>query len=251
MTQPKHIKVIAIDGQVKTYAQSIRLSYGVLSAKISTQLKNQGFKFDVKKIKKFEREVDAINTLRFNSSLLTDSIADKLFEKLHKKIVSHVTEINISSVTSEYHRKQQPVSEEPEETTGAELILAKRLKHPTKHGYSADHDRKHSPIEFINAAKAYMYNDIHSWPWEGGSFKLDTQIENLVNAGSMIAAAIDLLKLDSAQSTEKEIECPETAEEAAEKYANTGSPKSELNWLYEKEAFIAGVNWCKKQQEGK
>lgn len=43
-----------------------------------------------KKIDLFEAERGAINTLRFGSGLLTDSMIDKIFPKLHKKIVAHV-----------------------------------------------------------------------------------------------------------------------------------------------------------------
>lgn len=113
-----------------------------------------------------------------------------------------------------YRLKSQP-DDKPQtdknmehELSGAELILEKRLNHTTKHNYSEDHDRKHSPMEFINAAKAYMYSHIYSWPWDRESFKLDNQIENLVNAGSMLAAAIDVLKLHSTQPDTK-VEQPE------------------------------------------
>ena len=72
----------------------IGLSYGILSDPISKQLSKQNLKFDKDKIKVFEREVEAINTLRFGSCLLTDSMVDKIIPKLHKKIVSYVAKSN-------------------------------------------------------------------------------------------------------------------------------------------------------------
>jgi hypothetical protein len=74
--------------------QQIGLSYGVLSDTLSKQLDNQGFKYDAKKIKEFETELEAIHTLRFGSGLLTDSMVDKIIAKLHKKIVAHVARKN-------------------------------------------------------------------------------------------------------------------------------------------------------------
>jgi hypothetical protein len=74
--------------------KNVGLSYGVLSDSLSKQLDKQGLKYDKKKIELFEREREAINTLRFGSNLLTDSIIDKILPKLHKKIISHVAEVN-------------------------------------------------------------------------------------------------------------------------------------------------------------
>lgn len=76
--------------------------------------------------------------------------------------------------------------------TGADLIKQKRESH-TKKGFNYDHDTEHSPMQFMNAAKAYMYCDSYSWPFADG-FKYGNTIENLVNAGSMIIAAIDRLQ---------------------------------------------------------
>jgi hypothetical protein len=93
--------------------------------------------------------------------------------------------------------EDHPTMIEPDELTGAELILNKRGKHLSKYGYNADHDNGHTPMQFINAAKAYMYRDPYSWPFDKESFKLDDDTENLANAGSMLAAAIDLIKAKS------------------------------------------------------
>lgn len=71
------------------------------------------------------------------------------------------------------------------------LIADKREKHVTKYGYDAEHDQKHTEYDFLKAAQAYMFNDPKSWPFDKESFKIDGHIESLVNAGSMIAAALD------------------------------------------------------------
>lgn len=74
--------------------KTIGIGFGVLSDSISKQLKNQGFDYDKKVVEVFESEMDAINTLRFGNSLLTDSDTDRITKKLYKKIVSHVCRKN-------------------------------------------------------------------------------------------------------------------------------------------------------------
>ncbi len=74
--------------------KQVVIAYGVISNSLSKQLKNQGFKFNRGKINIFQREINAINQLRFGSCLLTGSMVDKLFQKLHNKIVAHLEEEN-------------------------------------------------------------------------------------------------------------------------------------------------------------
>lgn len=78
----------------KTKTGEIGIRYGVLSDPISKQLSDQGYKFDTKKVTQFQNELDAVNTLRFGSNLLTDSMVDKILPKLHKAIVAHVAKAN-------------------------------------------------------------------------------------------------------------------------------------------------------------
>lgn len=70
--------------------KTVVISYGVLSEPLSEQLSKQNFKYDEKKVAYFQKELDAINTLRFGTGLLTDSMVDKILPKLHKAIVAHV-----------------------------------------------------------------------------------------------------------------------------------------------------------------
>jgi hypothetical protein len=85
---------------VKSGNCQIGLGFGCLSEPIGEQLKAQGFKFDAKKVAVFEKEVDAVNQLRFGSNLLTDSMIDKIIPKLYKKIAQHVAKENKLSILS-------------------------------------------------------------------------------------------------------------------------------------------------------
>lgn len=78
--------------------QTIGLSYGILSDPLNKQLDKLGLKYEEKKIAQFQKELDAVNTLRFGSELLTDSMVDKIFPKLHKKVIAHVAKANGQSV---------------------------------------------------------------------------------------------------------------------------------------------------------
>jgi hypothetical protein len=77
--------------------------------------------------------------------------------------------------------------------SGIELTKQKRESH-TKKGYNYDHDTEHNYMQFVNAANAYMYSDRYIWPFDMASFKTGNAIENLVNAASMLIAAIDRLQ---------------------------------------------------------
>jgi hypothetical protein len=74
--------------------KQIGISFGVVSHPLAEQLETQWFMFDVKKVEVFQKEMNAINQLRFGSNLLTDSMVDKIIPKLYKKIVAHVAKEN-------------------------------------------------------------------------------------------------------------------------------------------------------------
>lgn len=74
--------------------KTIGIHFGALADPISKQLDDQGFKYAKERVDIFQMELDAITRLRFGSHLLTDSIADKLYQKLHKTIVNHVAKNN-------------------------------------------------------------------------------------------------------------------------------------------------------------
>jgi hypothetical protein len=74
--------------------KQVGLSYGILAQPLNIQLDKQGFKYNKKTVEVWESERQAINTLRFGSGLITDSMIDKIIPKLHKKIVQHVAKQN-------------------------------------------------------------------------------------------------------------------------------------------------------------
>lgn len=73
--------------------QTIVLNYGLLSDLLSDQLDAQGLKYDKKQMTQFQKQLDAVNILCFGD-LLTDSLIDKTFSKLHKKVIAHVVKEN-------------------------------------------------------------------------------------------------------------------------------------------------------------
>ena len=106
--------------------------------------------------------------------------------------------------------------------TGIELIAEERQRQIEIEGYTDDHDFKHNPRDFVHAAKTYLMssdltlyskefspsnnwhqtnepfyrNEIErSWPWEQESFKPTSDIQDLIKAGALIAAAIDRLQM--------------------------------------------------------
>lgn len=87
--------------------KNVGISFGVLAPKLSMQLKKQKFKFDEKKVAIFQKEMDCVNQLRFHSNLLTDSMVDKCFQKLHKAIVAHVAKENGMKVVNK-NQKEKP-----------------------------------------------------------------------------------------------------------------------------------------------
>lgn len=76
----------------------VGIVYGAMCDPISKQLKKQKLKFDPKKVDLFQKEADAILRLKFGTHILTDSMADKCRNKLHKAIVQHVAKENNKQV---------------------------------------------------------------------------------------------------------------------------------------------------------
>ena len=69
--------------------KEIGIRFGVLSPPIAEQLTEQGFTFDANKIATFEAHRDRLTHLRF-ADLLSDSVYDKVLQKLFAKIKNHV-----------------------------------------------------------------------------------------------------------------------------------------------------------------
>ena len=82
--------------------------------------------------------------------------------------------------------------------TGVERIAAERQRQITEKGYTQDHDAGHfwESIAAAGAAYAlsstgYGYNAVNVWPWEA-PIKPKGALSDMVRAGALIAAAIDL-----------------------------------------------------------
>lgn len=79
--------------KVKRLPETFGIRFGILNAKISKQIKEQGLKYDINECGKFEHLRDAIHSLQFGG-LLVDSQIDRLWIKLYKKILRHVGKAN-------------------------------------------------------------------------------------------------------------------------------------------------------------
>lgn len=75
--------------------QKVGIAYGVMSPKISQQLKEQGLSFDKLKVDNIEKLRDAFNRIRI-SGLLTPKEADNVNKKLHDKLIKHLNDYVIS-----------------------------------------------------------------------------------------------------------------------------------------------------------
>ena len=67
----------------------VGIHFGALSEPLRKQLAEQKLSFDKVLIAYYQKCMDAINVLRI-SGCMTDKVADKVRQSLHKKIVSHV-----------------------------------------------------------------------------------------------------------------------------------------------------------------
>lgn len=91
---------------------------------------------------------------------------------------------------------------------GIDLIAAERRRQLEQEGYTSEHDdREHTPNEFYNAALAYSYSANEQlagklpntetpalWPFGSEAWKPKSVLRDLVRAGALYMAAIDMLK---------------------------------------------------------
>jgi hypothetical protein len=86
--------------------------------------------------------------------------------------------------------------------SGAERIAAERERQVSAEGWTAEHDDQHDRGELRGAAACYLIVGLGAaweavpavWPFEPASYKLGSDIDNLVKAGALIAAEIDRLE---------------------------------------------------------
>lgn len=74
--------------------KEIGFCYGPLCDPLDKQCEKAGWKFAKERIAQFEKERQAMLTLRFGNRILTDSIYDKLLASLHRKLVSYIAKAN-------------------------------------------------------------------------------------------------------------------------------------------------------------
>jgi hypothetical protein len=78
----------------------------------------------------------------------------------------------------------------PLNLTGDALITAERWRVMAS-GRTIEHDIEHSSQELVQAALCYLDGGL-DWPWPGGYTLGPHRINDLVRAGQLIAAAIDV-----------------------------------------------------------
>jgi len=80
--------------------------------------------------------------------------------------------------------------------TGSGLITAERLRQAEVEGWTAEHDREHGSRRIELAADCYAgYSN--QWPWKPAEFKPKGPIHNLVVAGALYQAALDITDPES------------------------------------------------------
>lgn len=72
---------------------TVGIRYGCMAPKLSVQIRAQKMKFDKEEVAYFQKQVDALNLLRF-ADVLPDSAFDKAFGKLHKNVMKHIAKEN-------------------------------------------------------------------------------------------------------------------------------------------------------------
>jgi len=100
--------------------------------------------------------------------------------------------------------------ETPPDMSGVELITRKVDRIRTVHGHTPEHDaERHEVWELLNAAGVYLLGDRQvSWPWEKSAMRRqapyfeEPTLEDMVNAGALIASAIDLKRAKEKQNGE-------------------------------------------------
>lgn len=81
--------------------------------------------------------------------------------------------------------------------TGAEMIATERTRQIKVESYTIEHDAHHHPETLVRAAIAYLMaadgNPAEWWPWDASAFKPGDRRRELIKAGALIAAALDVL----------------------------------------------------------
>jgi hypothetical protein len=80
--------------------------------------------------------------------------------------------------------------------TGVGLVAAERRRQIEVEGWTMEHDRKHGP-QTIELAAAYYAGYSNYWPWKPSEAKPKGPLHNLVVAGALYQAALDITDPES------------------------------------------------------
>jgi hypothetical protein len=89
--------------------------------------------------------------------------------------------------------------------TGSALIAAERQRQIESEGWTPEHDREHGPLRLRRAADCYAEVPAVGcvvratpafWPWEPRWWKPKGPLRNLVRAGALYQAALDMANPD-------------------------------------------------------
>lgn len=92
--------------------------------------------------------------------------------------------------------------------TGAQLIAEERKRQIEVEGFTVKHDLKeHAIHQLANAAICYANPSVQfaKWPFERKWFKPKNTVKDLIRAGALIAAALDLYKKRYPEEFEKSL----------------------------------------------
>lgn len=81
-------------------------------------------------------------------------------------------------------------------TPASMLIVAERRRQIDSEGYSVEHDREHGPAALFRAACCYQFHASQNlpefWPWKKEAWKPKGHLSNLIRAGALYLAALEV-----------------------------------------------------------
>lgn len=81
-------------------------------------------------------------------------------------------------------------------SAAAVLIAAERRRQIEAEGYSIEHDREHGSAPLYRAACCYQFHASRDlpefWPWERAAWKPKGHLSNLIRAGALFLAALEV-----------------------------------------------------------
>lgn len=73
--------------------EKITIHFGALADPIGKQLSKQGLSYTIKVIGEFQKDADAVTRLKWNK-LIAEKEANKVRNKIYRKVKSHVQKLN-------------------------------------------------------------------------------------------------------------------------------------------------------------